>query len=173
MQWNIDPAHTNATFKIRHLGISNVRGSIKDVTGTIETDDAGQPTSVRASLPVSTIDTGSADRDNHLKSADFFDAAQFPNIEFVSTGITKKGDGEYAIAGNLTMHGVTRPVTLDAEISPPATDPFSGTQKIGGEAEVKLNRKDFGLEWNVALEAGGVLVGDTVTIRLEVQAAQA
>lgn len=173
MNWNIDPAHTTAGFKVRHLGITNVRGSFKDVSGTIETDDQGQPISVKASIPVDTVNTGVTDRDAHLRSADFFDVAQFPTIEFVSTGVTAKGNGEYAIAGNLTMHGVTHPVVLNAEISAPATDPMSGGKKIGGEANLEINRKDYGLNWNVALEAGGFMVSDKVVIHLEVEANQA
>lgn len=173
MNWTIDPAHTNAGFRVRHLGITNVRGSFSNVTGTIETDDQGVPTSVHASIPVSTVNTGNADRDAHLQSADFFDVAQFPNIEFVSTGVTATGGGEYAIAGNLTMHGVTHPVTLNAEVSAPTTDPFSGSKKIGAEASLELSRKDYGLTWNVALEAGGVMVSDKVVIHLEVEANQA
>lgn len=172
MNWTIDTAHSIATFKVRHLGISNVRGTVQGVSGTVETDAQGAPTSVRASLPVSTLSTGNADRDAHLQSAEFFDAAQFPTIEFVSTAVAPSGDG-YDITGDLTMHGVTLPVVLKTELSAPAADPFSGAQKMGAEAEVTIHRKDFGLTWNVGLEAGGVLVADKVVINLEIQVAPA
>lgn len=173
MNWNIDTAHTTAGFKIRHLGITNVRGTFSGVTGSIITDDQGRPTSVQASIPADTVNTGVADRDNHLKSPDFFDVASHPTLEFVSTSVTPTGDGEYDIHGNLTMHGVTQPVTLKAEVTAPATDPFSGAKKIGGEANLEISRKEFGLTWNVALEAGGVLVADKVSIHLEIEAVQA
>ncbi len=172
MNWTIDSAHTTAGFKVRHLGLTNVRGTFSGVSGTIETDDQGRPTSVKASIPVKTVNTGNADRDGHLQGADFFDAAAHPSIEFVSTSVTPSGDG-YDIQGHLTMHGVTKPVTLKAEVSAPVTDPFSQARKIGGEATIDISRKDFGLTWNAALETGGVMVADKVQIHLEVEAVQA
>lgn len=172
MNWNIDPAHTTASFKVRHLGITNVRGSFSGVTGTAQTDEHGALQSLHVLIPVSTVSTGNADRDGHLQSADFFDAAQHPNIEFSSTHIAPAAGG-YSIQGNLSMHGVTQPITFQAEVSGPAADPFSGQQKLGGEASLELSRKDYGLTWNVAVEAGGVLVSDKVTIHLEVEAVQA
>lgn len=172
MNWNIDPAHTTASFKVRHLGLTTVRGTFSGITGSAQTDDQNHLHSLHVQIPTATVNTGNADRDAHLQSADFFDAAQFPNLEFTSTSITRSGDG-YTIQGNLTIHGVTRPVTFQAEVNGPATDPFSGTPKLGGEASLELSRKDYGLTWNVAVEAGGVLVSDKVTIHLEVEAVQA
>lgn len=171
MQWMIDTAHTTAAFKVRHMGISNVRGSFSNVTGMVETDDAGRLVAVRATIPVDTVSTGNADRDGHLKSPDFFDAAQFPVIEFVSTSVAPAAEG-YAVQGDLTLHGVTRSVTLNIEVSAPVTDPMSGKQRLGGETTLDISRKDFGLTWNAAIEAGGVMVGDKVSITLEVEAVQ-
>ena len=172
MNWNIDPAHTTASFKVRHLGITNVRGTFSNISGTAQTDEQGQLQSLHVLIPTATVNTGNTDRDTHLQSADFFDAAQFPNMEFTSTSITRSADG-YSIQGNLSIHGVTQPVTFQAEVNGPAADPFSGTPKLGGEASLELSRKDYGLTWNVAVEAGGVLVSDKVTIHLEVEAVQA
>lgn len=173
MHWNIDPAHTVASFTVRHLAISNVRGHFSNVTGTIETDEHGKPLSIRATIPVETVTTGQADRDGHLKSPDFFDVATFPALTFEGSDVKDLGGGEYDIQGTLTMRGESRPVTLRTDVSAPVTDPMSGGKKIGAEASVQLSRKDFGLTWNVALEAGGVMVSDTVKVSLEIQAAQA
>lgn len=172
MHWNIDPAHTTASFKVRHLGITNVRGTFSDITGTAQTDEQGQLQSLHVLIPTATVNTGNTDRDAHLQSADFFDAAQFPNMEFTSTSITPGTDG-YSIQGNLTIHGVTQPITFQAEVNGPAADPFSGVQKLGGEASLDISRKEYGLTWNAPIEAGGVLVSDKVTIQLEVEAVQA
>lgn len=166
MNWNIDSAHSVATFKIRHLGISNVRGSFSNLSGNIETDDAGRIVSVKASIPVDTVNTNQADRDGHLKQGDFFDVAQYPTMEFVSTSVSGSGS-DYTIEGNLTMRGVTKPITLTAEVNAPVADPNSGKQKIGGEANVDINRKDFGIT------TGGPMLGDKVSITLEIQAAEA
>ncbi|WP_424949698.1 YceI family protein [Deinococcus sp.] len=172
MNWNIDPAHTTASFTVRHLAITNVRGSFSNVSGSITTDDAGRPTQITASIPVDTITTGQPDRDGHLKSPDFFNATDHSHITFEGGDVKDIGGGEYDIGGTLTMHGESRPVTLRTEVSAPVTDPMSGGRKIGAEATVQLSRKDFGLTWNVALEAGGVMVSDTVKVHLEIQAAQ-
>ena len=173
MNWNIDPAHSTASFTVRHLAISNVRGNFSGVEGTIVTDDAGKPVSVSARIPVGTVNTGQPDRDGHLKSPDFFHAEQHTHITFEGSSVKDHGGNEYDISGTLTMHGESRPVTLRTEVTGPAKDPMSGAQKIGAEATVQLNRKDYGLTWNVALEAGGVLVSENVKVHLEIQAAQA
>lgn len=171
MIWNIDTMHSTANFKVRHLGISNVRGSFSGLTGTIETDDAGKIQKVKASIPVGTVNTDNADRDNHLKAKDFFNVEEFPTMEFESTGVEPSSDG-YAIHGNLTIHGVTRPVVFNTEVSAPVKDPMSGMQKMGGETSFDISRKDYGLTWNVAIEAGGVMLGDKVSVTLELQAVQ-
>jgi polyisoprenoid-binding protein YceI len=168
--WNIDPAHSAAEFKVRHMMISNVKGTIKGITGTL-TEHATDSTlsSVEATVDVSTIHTGEVQRDGHLKSADFFEVEKHPTMTFKSTKVVPKGEGEYAVTGDLTMHGVTKPVTFAVEgPSAPGKDPWGNT-RIGLTATAKVNRKDFGLNWNAALETGGILVGEDVHITLDVQ----
>ena len=168
--WNIDPAHSAAEFKVKHMMISNVKGKFSDLSGVLILDEADVTrSSVNASIPVATINTGDAQRDGHLKSADFFDAEKFPALAFTSTAVKRAGDGELAVTGNLTMHGVTKTVTFAVEgPSPAAKDPW-GNLRVGLSATAKINRKDFGLSWNAALETGGVLVGEEVTISLDVE----
>ena len=168
--YTIDPSHSVADFKVRHLMVSNVRGEFSGVTGTVQFDAENPANSkVEAKIPVSSIQTREADRDTHLKSADFFDAAKFPEITFVSTKVVKTGDEEYKVTGDLTIHGVTKEVTLEVEgPAPEAKDPW-GNVKSGASAKTKVNRKDFGLVWNVALETGGVLVGEDVQIHLDLE----
>ncbi len=161
--WQIDPAHTEVGFVARHLMVSKVRGTFGEVSGTVEVREPVAESSVAASVAMASVDTGSADRDAHLRSADFFDVETHPTMTFASTGFT----GE-ELTGDLTIRGVSRPVTFDVEFGGIATDPWGNT-KAGFEATTTLNRKDFGLEWNVALESGGVLVGDKVTVTLDVQ----
>ena len=168
--WKLDPAHSSAEFKVKHMMISNVKGSFSGLSGVLtEHATDASLSSVEATIPLETISTGDAQRDGHLKSADFFDVEKFPTMTFKSTGVTKKGEAEYAVTGLLTIHGVTRPVTFAVEgPSAPAKDPWGNT-KIGLSATGKINRKEFGLTWNSALETGGVLVGEDVAITLEVQ----
>jgi polyisoprenoid-binding protein YceI len=175
--WQIDTAHSAAEFAVRHMMISNVKGHFAEVTGTVVLDDANPGASkVTVSIPVGSIDTRDEKRDAHLKSADFFDADRFPTITFVSKRVSGPLDGAFKLVGDLTMHGVTREVTLSVEAAGRGKDPWGG-EVAGFSATTKVNRKDFGLEWNVALETGGVLVGEEVKIGLEVelkkQAAQA
>jgi polyisoprenoid-binding protein YceI len=168
--WNIDPAHSAAEFKVKHMMISNVKGSFSGLSGTL-TEHATDSTlsSVEASIPVSTVTTGDPQRDGHIKSGDFFDAEKFPTLNFKSTNVVKKGDGEYEVTGDLTIHGVTKPVKFAVEgPSAPGKDPWGNT-RIGLSATTKINRKDFGLGWNAALETGGFLVGEEVSITLDVQ----
>ena len=168
--WKLDPAHSAAEFKVRHMMISNVKGSLTGLTGTL-TENTANPTSssVEATIDVNTISTGDAQRDGHLKSADFFEAEKYPTMTFKSTEVKRKGEGEYAVTGDLTLHGVTRPVTFAVEgPSAPGKDPWGNT-RIGLSATTKINRKDFGLAWNSALETGGVLVGEEVSLSLDVQ----
>jgi len=168
--WKLDPAHSHAEFKVKHMMISNVKGSFSGLTGTLteHATDAGL-SSVEASVPVPSVSTGDAQRDGHLKSADFFDAEKYPDMTFKSTRVVKKGEGEYAVTGDLSLHGVTKSVTFAVEgPSAPGKDPWGNT-RIGLSATAKINRKDFGLNWNAALETGGVLVGEDVHIALEIQ----
>jgi len=168
--WKIDPAHSIADFKVKHMMISHVKGNFSGISGTL-TEHAvdSSLSSVEASIPVATVSSGDAGRDQHLQGAEFFEAEKYPTLNFKSTKVVKKGEGEYEVTGDLTMHGVTRPATFAVEgPSAPAKDPW-GNMRIGISATTKINRKDFGLEWNAALETGGVLVGDQVQISLEVQ----
>ena len=168
--WNLDPAHSTAQFKVKHMMISNVKGNFTGLSGVLKLDAANPSGStVEASIDVTTVNTGDAQRDGHLKSADFFDADQFPALTFKSTQVTSSGGGDYAVTGDLTLHGVTKSVTFSVEdVSEPSKDPW-GNLRIGLSASTKINRKDFGLGWNAALETGGVLVGEDVTITLDVQ----
>jgi polyisoprenoid-binding protein YceI len=168
--WKLDPAHSHAEFKVKHMMISNVKGSFSGLTGTL-TEHAfdASLSSVEATVPVPTVSTGDPQRDGHLKSADFFDAENYPEMTFKSTRVQKKGEGEYAVTGDLTLHGVTKPVTFAVDgPSAPGKDPWGNT-RIGLSATAKINRKDFGLNWNAALETGGILVGEDVQIALEIQ----
>ncbi|WP_263118887.1 YceI family protein [Cellulomonas sp. RIT-PI-Y] len=166
--WNIDPSHTEASFTVRHAGISKVRGTVAVTGGAITVGDDLELSAVSATLDPSTITTGDAGRDGHLKSGDFFDVEKFGEWTFTSTSVT--GDGEdYVVTGDLTIHGVTKSVELAVEFGGAATDPF-GNQRAGFSATLPISRKDFDLTWNAALETGGVLVSDKVNIALEVSA---
>ena len=170
--FNIDKTHSEAAFSVRHL-ITKVRGSFSDFDGTIEFDEAQPERSrVRFTIQAASITTNVADRDKHLRSDDFFAVDQHPTITFVSTGITPKGGDSYAVAGDLTIRGVTKAVVIPVTLLGSAVDPW-GNQKLAFEGDVTLNRKDFGLNWNAALETGGFLVGDEVKVHLSVQAAAA
>lgn len=172
--WKIDPAHSRAEFKVKHMMISNVKGSFNGLTGTL-IEDTTDPTrsQVEASIEIGTISTGDGQRDAHLKSADFFHHEQHPVMTFKSNKIEKKGDENFAVTGDLTLHGVTKPVTFAVEgPSAPGKDPWGNT-RVGLSATTKINRKDFGLTWNAALESGGILVGEDVQIVLDVQFIQA
>jgi polyisoprenoid-binding protein YceI len=168
--WNIDPAHSLAEFKVKHMMISNVKGSFSGLSGVLkldETDTAGS--SVTATIPLSTLTTGDPQRDGHLKSPEFFDADKFPELTFKSLAVDTIEGGAIVVSGELTLHGVTKTVSFNVEgPSAPGKDPWGNT-RIGISATAKVNRKDFGLTWNSPLETGGVLVGDEVTLTLEVQ----
>ena len=164
--WAVDATHTEAAFTVRHAGISKVRGSVAVTDGTVTVGDDLASTSVSVTLDPATVSTGDANRDGHLKSGDFFDVEKFGQWTFVSTEVREAGSS-YVIAGDLTIHGVTQPVELETEFNGTAVDPF-GNQRAGFEASVTISRKDFGLTWNAALEAGGVLVSDKVVIALDV-----
>ena len=166
---NIDRSHSEVAFQVRHL-LSKVRGRFADFAGTIEFD-AARPEHSRVDVVIqaASVDTAEPDRDKHLRSADFFDVEKFPTLAFTSTSVTPRGDNTYDVRGDLTIHGVTRQVTLPASFLGTAQDPW-GNVKFVFEAELTLNRKDFGLSWNAALETGGFLVGDEVKVMLSVQA---
>lgn len=168
--WNIDPVHSAAQFKVKHMMISNVKGEFTAVKGSLEFDPQNIKNSrVQAEIDASTINTREPQRDAHLKSADFFDVEKFPTLSFRSTQVSQNGDGELAVSGELTIHGDTHPVTFVVEgPSEPTKDPWGNT-RIGLSATTKINRRDFGLTWNAALETGGILVGEEVTITLDVQ----
>lgn len=168
--WNIDPVHSVAEFKVKHMMIANVKGQFSKINGVLTLDEANLTNSrVDASIEAASIETRDADRDAHLKSADFLDVEKHPSLSFGSGRIKNVGDGELSVEGDLTIHGVTRKVTFDVEgPSPAAKDPWGNTRRAIS-AVTKINRKDFGLTWNAALETGGILVGDEVTINLDVE----
>lgn len=169
-KWNIDPAHSGINFSIRHMVVSKVRGRFAKYTGAIRFDEGDLTQSVlEATIDASSIDTGAPQRDEHLRSPDFFDAEKFPELRFRSKRIEKLEDARYRVLGDLTIRDVTREVSLDVEYGGRAKDPW-GNERIGFVAKAALDRKDFGLGWNQLLEAGGALVGDRVDIELEVQA---
>jgi polyisoprenoid-binding protein YceI len=168
--WKVDPAHSSAEFKVKHMMISNVKGKLHGISGVLTLDESDITRShVEASIPLSSLTTGDEQRDGHLKGTDFFEAEKFPNMTFKSTEVRKTGTTEFAVVGELTLHGVTRNVSFAVEeLSTPGKDPW-GNIKLGLEATTRVNRKDFGLTWNSALETGGVLVGDDVHITLDIQ----
>ncbi len=168
--WNIDPEHSSVGFKVRHMMVSNVKGEFGKFSGVVDIDDKNIADSkVNVTIDTTSINTGVAKRDDHLKSADFFDVAKYPTMTFVSRKVTKAGNDRIKVHGDLTLHGVTREVVLDVEgPSAEAKDPW-GNLRRGASATTKINRKDFGLTWNKAVETGGVLVGDDILITLEIE----
>jgi polyisoprenoid-binding protein YceI len=168
--WNIDPIHSVAEFKVKHMMISNVKGQFTGISGILSRDEVDVTNSrVEVTIDAASINTRDAQRDGHLKSADFFDVEKFPTLSFKSTRIQNAGEGELKVSGDLTIHGVTRNVVFEVEgPTAPGKDPWGNT-RIGVSATTKINRKDFGLTWNAALETGGILVGDDVTLTLDVQ----
>ena len=168
--WNIDPVHTVAEFKVKHMMISNVKGQFTKVTGVMTLDEADLTKSrIEASIEAASVHTRDAQRDAHLKSADFLDVEKFPALSFKSTRVARTAEGELSVTGDLTIHGVTREVVFAAEgPTPSAKDPWGNT-RVGLSATTKISRKDYGLVWNTPLETGGILVGDEVTITLDVQ----
>jgi polyisoprenoid-binding protein YceI len=164
--WKIDPAHSVATFSVRHMMVSNVRGEFGKMSGVVQQDDKDlTKSSVEVTVDTTTINTREPKRDAHLKSPDFFEVEKYPTMTFKSTRITKVDESHLKVAGNLTLHGVTKPVVFDAEVTPET--PAMGKTVRGVTATTKLNRKDFGLNWNKTIEAGGVLVGDEVVVNVE------
>jgi len=168
-QWNIDASHSNVHFSVRHMMITNVRGEFQKLEGTVTFDPANPgATKIEATVDVASINTRDAQRDGHLKSADFLDAEKFPQLTFKSKSVQAKGKDHLTVTGDLTIHGVTKEVVLDVEgPSAPSTDPF-GNVRLGATVTTKIKRDEFGMVWNAALEAGGVLVGNDVNVTIDI-----
>ena len=167
MKWNIDTTHSHIDFSVRHMGFSTVRGRFREFEGFMETDN-NKPVNIQVDIKTDSIDTGVADRDNHLRSADFFNAEANPSITFRSTSFEDKGGNRYAVTGDLTMNGVTKPVTFDVEGAEPITDPY-GLTRAAAAGTAEISRKEWNLTWNQLLEAGGVMVSDKVKLSFEVE----
>ena len=172
-QWNFDPAHSEIGFKVRHMMFSKVRGAFRSWSGEFHFD-AENPGNGKTHVEIeaASVDTSNDDRDQHLRSGDFFKSEEYPHLKFDSTSFEKVGDGKLKLHGDLTIRDVTKPVTLDVEYHGKAVDPW-GNDRVGFSATTTLSREEFGLTWNQALEAGGVLVGDKVEVELNVQAVKA
>ena len=171
--WNFDLTHSSVNFHVRHLMVSKVHGRFSLWSGSLELDEADLTKSrVEVSIDATSIDTKEEKRDAHLRSPDFFDVEKYPALTFKSTAVEKRSDDELVVTGDLTIHGVTKPVKLAVELGGFVKDPWGGT-RTGFSAKTSINRKDFGLHWNAALEAGGVVVGDKIEIGLEIEAIKA
>lgn len=170
--WNIDPAHTTVEFAAKHMMITTVRGRFADVSGTIVTDGTPEGSEVRVRLGAASIDTRQEQRDAHLRTADFLDVETYPEITFVSRSITSTGNDTFRLEGDLTIRGTTRPVTLDVTSEGTGRDPWGG-ERAGFSATGKIDRRDFGLVWNQALETGGVLVSNDIRITVDAQLTRA
>ena len=171
--WNVDPSHSRAGFSVKHLVISDVKGEFSKLSGKVQLDDADlSRSSVEVTIEAASVDTRDEKRDAHLKSADFFDAAKYPTIIFKSTKVVAGKDGALTITGDLTLRGVTKPVTLTVSYLGEGKDPW-GNEKLGFEVAGLLNRKDFNINWNKTLDAGGLLVGDEVKVQIAVEANKA
>ena len=172
-KWTLDPMHSEIGFKVKHMMITNVSGAFEKFDVTVETTDVDFTTAkIEFTADVNSITTANNDRDNHLKSADFFDAANYPQLKFVSTKLEKKEEDNYILSGNLTVRDVTKPVKFDVEFGGIGKDPWGNT-KAGFTITGKLNRTDFKLNWNAALETGGVLVSEEVRLQAEIQLVKA
>ena len=166
--FSIDKTHSDVLFQVRHL-VTRVRGRFTDFSGTVSFNpERPDGSSVSLTIKAASIDTGTPDRDTHLRSADFFDVEKYPTLTFVSTRVSRASDNRYDVTGALTIHGIAREITLPVTYLGAATDPW-GNARVGFEAETTINRKDFGLAWNTVLETGGFVVGDEVKITLSVQ----
>ncbi|QIA26623.1 YceI family protein [Thermaerobacter sp. PB12/4term] len=173
-RWTIDASHSTVEFAVRHMMISTVKGHFGKIEGYLDApniNDLSQGARLEARIDASTVDTREPQRDEHLRSADFFDVANYPHIEFRSTRIEKTGENRYKVTGDLSIRGVTKEVTWDLTYEGGGKDPW-GNQRVAFHAETKVNRKDFGLQWNMLLESGGVLVGDEVRVSVDVELVQ-
>ena len=168
--WNVDKVHSVVGFSVKHMMISNVKGTFDEFEGTVEADPNDlTDASIDVKIDVNSINTKKEDRDNHLRSEDFFDVENHPQITFKATDIKKKSEDRYDVTGDFTMRGTTKSVTFDVEFEGMAKDPMTGDEAAGFTGSTKISRKDFGLTWNVALETGGVVVGDEIKIDIEMQ----
>ncbi len=167
--WNVDPAHSKVGFAVKHMGIATVRGEFKDFEGTLEIGEDLSTAKAYGTVKVQSVDTNEPQRDEHLRSPDFFDADRYPELTFEATEIEALGDDEYRITGNLTMHGVTGEVVLHAEVQGTDVDPW-GNQRVGLEVTGQLSRGDYGMKFNQALGSGNVLVADKVKLALDISA---
>ena len=169
--WQIDPAHSNVSFSVRHMMVSNVRGEFTKVSGTVEGDEKTPAQAViTATIDATSINTREAKRDDHLKSPDFLDVAKYPTIIFKSKKIEPSGSGQFKVTGDLTLHGVTKEVVLDvSDVTAPIKDPM-GKTRAGAQATTKIDRKDFGINWSKVMDGGGLMVGDEVAISIDVEA---
>lgn len=168
--WNVDKSHTTIEFQVKHMMFTNVRGAFDDFEATVQADPADLTTAqIEFRVKTASVNTRNGDRDGHLRSADFFDVENHPEMVFKSTKITKTGDDTYDVTGDLTIRETTKPVTFKTEVTGQGKDPW-GNEVAGIAATGKVNRKDFGLVWNAALETGGVLVGDDVKITIDIEA---
>ncbi|MBM6618932.1 YceI family protein [Bacillus suaedaesalsae] len=171
--WALDASHSSVDFSVRHMMIAQVKGSFNEFSASISADPQDLTTgSIQFNVELASVDTRSEDRDNHLRSADFFEVEKYPTMTFSSTNIEKVDEDEYKVTGDLSLHGVTRQETFTVTYEGTGKDPW-GNEKVGFSAEGKLNRSDYGLTWNAALETGGVLVGDQIKVSLQIQAAKA
>ena len=169
--WQIDPAHSNVSFSVRHMMVSNVRGEFTKVSGTVEGDEKTPAQAViTATIDATSINTREAKRDDHLKSPDFLDVAKYPTITFKSKKVEPSGSGQFKVTGDLTLHGVTKEVVLDvSDVTAPIKDPM-GKTRAGAQASTKIDRKDFGINWSKVIDGGGLMVGDEVAISVDVEA---
>lgn len=168
-KWTLDPTHSEILFKVKHLVISTVTGKFNEFDGSFESEDDGlEGANISFEANINSIDTNNADRDAHLKSDDFFNAAEHPKLTFTSTAFNQKGDGEYELIGDLTIRGTTKEVVLDVDYGGTVVDPY-GQTKAGFEVTGKINRKEYGLKWSAVTEAGSVVVSDDVKLQLSVQ----
>ncbi|MBM4304484.1 MAG: YceI family protein [Deltaproteobacteria bacterium] len=171
-QWDVDGAHASAVFKIRHMTVSNVSGEITGMTGSLKVDDKdNNHMALEGSLDMNTINTNNKERDNHLKAPDFFDVKKFPNATFKSKIISKGAGDKVTLVGDFTLHGVTKEVTIEGELTSAIKDPF-GKVRRGLSGTTQINRKDFGISWNKVLDNGGFALGDTVDVSIEIELVQ-
>jgi polyisoprenoid-binding protein YceI len=167
--WQIDTAHSDVSFTVRHMMVSKVRGQFTEFSGTVVTAENPLESSVTASIELNSIDTRNEQRDGHIRSADFFDVEQYPTMTYRSTSLTPQSDGTWTLDGELTLHGVTKSVPLHLELNGFTADPWGG-QRAGFSATAEINRRDFGIDISLPMDGGGVVVGDKVAISLEIEA---
>lgn len=167
--FEIDPSHSEVGFTARHAMVTKVRGSFTDFAGSVTTEENLQNAAIKVEIDVASVDTRNADRDGHLKSGDFFDAETFPKITFISTSVEAKGDDALTVTGDLTIKDVTKTVTIDFDFNGEAVDPW-GQTRLGFEGSTTVNRKDFGLTWQTALDNGGVLVSEKINLNFDISA---